>query len=265
MQGASRLAAHTRMRRVLACLSLLSAVAMLDGIFACRPSPIGAAFSPLLKERGAAALTASAASEADRSIDASALQEMLRGPNGQARHWDRDPELTILVSVMQYHNGEQTAYTATAEQLTDREVDDLTRDLTAGLALLTGNTYDKFAAVHREVVPAGTTMAVLRPGQILAGRYRDVQTLQHTIGFGGSATRTDGTITGAAIILDKDFDTSSPKRRLLRFHELGHALGYNHVSSRTSIMNATIGPEPTDFDRSAALLAFRPPFSVSAN
>jgi hypothetical protein len=30
-------------------------------------------------------------------------------------------------------------------------------------------------------------------------------------------------------------------------------------------MNATIGPEPTDFDRSAAMLAFRPPFSVSAN
>ena len=233
--------------------------------FGCGRSPMAAAgFSPLLKERAPAATASNAASAAaDRSIDASALDELLLGPNGQARHWDRAPELTILVSVMQYHNGNQTAYTATPEQLTDREMEDLTRDLTGGLALLTGHTYERFAAVHREVVSAGSTVAVLRPGQILAGRYRDVQNLQRTIGFGGSATRADGTITGAAIILDNDFDTSSTKRRLLRIHELGHALGYNHVSSRTSIMNATIGPEPTDFDRSAALLAFRSPLGAN--
>ena len=255
------------MRRVLACLSLLCVFAVIDRV-GCAPGRMGAAgfFSPLLKERGPAAPAASAASgAADRSIDASALQEMLRGPNGQARHWNRAPELTVLVSVMQYRDGNQTAYTATAERLTDAEVDELTRDLTAGLALLTGNTYEEFAAIHREAIPEGTTMAVLRPGQIVAGRYRDVQNLQHTIGFGGSATRIDGTITGAAIILDNDFDTSSPKRRLLRIHELGHALGYNHVSSRISIMNATIGPEPTDFDRTAATIAFRPPVTGNSN
>jgi predicted Zn-dependent protease len=46
-------------------------------------------------------------------------------------------------------------------------------------------------------------------------------------------------------------------RRLLRIHELGHALGYNHVKSRRSIMNPTLGSEPTDFDRRAAMVAFR--------
>jgi hypothetical protein len=46
--------------------------------------------------------------------------------------------------------------------------------------------------VGKSVVAAN--LAVLRPGQIVAGRYRDVQNLQHTIGFGGSATRLDGTI-----------------------------------------------------------------------
>ena len=31
----------------------------------------------------------------------------------------------------------------------------------------------------------------------------------------------------------------SSKRHLLRAHELGHALGYNHVQSRISIMQHT--------------------------
>ena len=47
------------------------------------------------------------------------------------------------------------------------------------------------------------------------------------------------------------------RRRLLRIHELGHALGYLHVTSRTSIMNPSIGPEPTDFDRAASKIAFQ--------
>jgi hypothetical protein len=47
---------------------------------------------------------------------------------------------------------------------------------------------------------------------------------------------------------------------LLRIHELGHALGYQHVTSRTSIMNPALGPEPSQFDREGAIIAFqRPP------
>ena len=80
-----------------------------------------------------------------------------------------------------------------------------------------------------------------------------------TLGFGGRRTRTDGTVTAGAILLDNEFDRSDAKRRLLRTHELGHALGYNHVRSRPSIMNPEIGPEPNAFDREAAVIAFRPP------
>ncbi len=47
-------------------------------------------------------------------------------------------------------------------------------------------------------------------------------------------------------------------------HELGHALGYNHVTVRTSVMNPVISGEPTDFDRTGAKVAFeRPPLNRS--
>jgi len=61
------------------------------------------------------------------------------------------------------------------------------------------------------------------------------------------------------VFLDPRFDRTDARRRLLRIHELGHALGYNHVTRRPSIMNAMIGTEPTDFDRAAALVAFQRP------
>ena len=66
------------------------------------------------------------------------------------------------------------------------------------------------------------------------------------------------------MFLDSRFDKNDDRRRLLRIHELGHALGQLHVETRPSIMNPSIGPEPTEFDRQAAVVAFqRPPGNVS--
>jgi hypothetical protein len=66
-------------------------------------------------------------------------------------------------------------------------------------------------------------------------------------------------------MLDRAFDTSaSPYRRSLRIHELGHALGYNHVTARDSVMNAHGRSEPNAADRDASRLAFmRPPLNRS--
>ena len=44
--------------------------------------------------------------------------------------------------------------------------------------------------------------------------------------------------------------------RSLRVHELGHALGYRHVTAALSVMNATALLEPTAFDRDATRIAF---------
>ena len=187
-----------------------------------------------------------------------ALQEMLEGPGGPQR-WRQSPKLTILVSVMDYRPGGDVEYVATDERLSDADVAELLRDLTDGLGVLTANTFEQYSSVGREVVPAGSTAIVSRPGEIVAGRFSGLQRSMKTLGFGGRRARKDGTITAGAVLLDSEFDRSNAKRRLLRTHELGHALGYNHVHSRTSIMNPRIGSEPNAFDRAAALIAFRAP------
>jgi hypothetical protein len=189
------------------------------------------------------------------------IEEMLRGSKGRSEHWSTAPELVILTSVMQFQPGGSSEYIATADVLTDGEVDDLVADLTAALRLLTANAFDQFAAVRREAIAPGASTRVIRTHQIVVGRYRGVLAQSGILGLGGRAAR-DGGITGAAVILDDEYDRSGPLRARLRTHELGHALGFNHVESRESIMNPHIGPDATALDRQIATLAYRAPTSL---
>ena len=165
---------------------------------------------------------------------------------------------------MDYQAGGNVEYMATEEQVSDADVAELVRDLTDGLTVLTADTFKQFSSVSREVVPTGAMVSVSRPDQIVFARFNGLRRSTKTLGLGGRRTRKNGTITAGAILLDSDFDRSDVKRRLLRTHELGHALGYNHVLSRTSIMNPKIGSEPNDFDREAAVIAFRLPALVAS-
>ena len=205
------------------------------------------------------ALTATAAADSSSSGGAAqGLQEML-GSSLVPQRWRQAPKLTVLVSVLHYEPGGRVEYTATDERVSDADIDELVRDVTVGLALLTANTFEQFSSVGREVVAAGATVSVSRSDEIVIARFNGLRTSAKTLGFGGRRTRKDGSIMAGAILLDSEFDRSNAKRRLLRTHELGHALGYNHVYSRTSIMNPQIGVEPNEFDSAAATIAFRAP------
>ena len=192
----------------------------------------------------------------EHRTDRYALDEMLRGTNTTPLRWDRVPELVVLMPVMQYEKSQGTEYRATAERLTGDEAAQIVADLTTALAVLTDNAFQGFAGVRHENVAAGEVVNVMRPGQIVVARYNGVRDQLATIGFGGRSTR-GSTIRAGSIILDSDFDRTSGTRHLLRMHELGHTLGYNHVQSRASIMNPKIGSEVTRFDRSAARIAFQ--------
>jgi hypothetical protein len=193
---------------------------------------------------------------ADLKVGPHALDEMLRGGQASAPRWDRVPGLVVLRPVMQYETGRGTEYRATSQQLTQEEATSLVADLTAALAALTNSALTGFSEVRFETALPGDEVNVMRPGQIVVARYAGVRDQLATIGFGGRSTR-GSTIRAGSIILDNEFDRANDTRRLLRMHELGHVLGYNHVTSRVSIMNPKIGPEFTDVDRVIARVAFQ--------
>jgi len=194
------------------------------------------------------------------SFDLQAFDEMFRATNARLQRWTTRPSLVVLASVMSLKGGSGGLFSATSEQMSDEEASKMVAHLTEGLALLTGGTYTTFARVEVERPAAGDRVHVWRPETIVVGRYTGVVSTAGTIGFGQWAEQADGSITGGTTFLDQEFDRVDSRRRLLRIHELGHALGYLHVTRRPSIMNPAIGPEPTEFDRAAAIIAFqRPP------
>jgi hypothetical protein len=193
------------------------------------------------------------------SYDLGAFDEMFRSRNDRLQRWNTRPALVVLGTVMTYRRDADGEYVANSEPLTDDEVSLMVQHMTEGLAFLTGGTFTSFLSVDVERPASGTRVDVMRNGRIVVGRYTGIVSLASTIGIGEWAETPEGTIAAGAMYLDRDFDRNDVRRRLLRFHELGHALGYQHVRSRPSIMSPSIGPEPTEFDRAGAIIAFQRP------
>ena len=222
------------------------------------PTTVTLSGSSIVERRRNVALPTDATTETliPSSFDLTAFDEMFRG-TGQLQRWTSRPALVVLASVMRFHAVGAKEFQASSERLTDAEVALLVEHLTEGLALLTGNTFTSFAAVEIERPAAGVRVDTLRPGVVVVGRYRGVQNIGNTIGMARWSNDHDtAEVTGGAIYLDSDFDRTSDARRLVRIHELGHTLGYLHVTSRVSIMNPAVGPSPSQFDRDASIIAF---------
>jgi hypothetical protein len=189
--------------------------------------------------------------------DAAALREMLEGTAGRRETWKTAPELVVLAPVLDYDTGGiVSGYAAAKDRLNTGEIEKLASELTQAMQELTGGAFPSFRSIRVQTAAAGDTVNVMRPGTIVVARYRGLRASTGNIGYGGRSTR-NGTITGAAMMLDADFDRQSHQRGLLRTHELGHALGYHHVASRPSVMNPKVGNAITAFDRNAIRYASR--------
>jgi hypothetical protein len=94
------------------------------------------------------------------------------------------------------------------------------------------------------------------PGTIVVTRQQGLTSAAQFWGYARWSTTPDGEVTRAFLILDRDFERSqSAFRRSLRMHELGHALGAQHVMATPSVMHPNAQIEPNDFDRSAGRIA----------
>jgi hypothetical protein len=193
------------------------------------------------------------------SFDLRAFDEMCRG--SQLLRWTAPPPLTIERRTLQFTSTGASTFTALSGSLTDAEVGQLEGDLTWALPPLTGSRFETFGDVVVQESAPGATVPFLVSGRITVARFDGLTAATGFWGFSRWQFRSTGEVIGATIMLDANFETSgSPFRRSLRAHELGHALGYNHVTVRPSVMNSNARTEPNAFDREATQIVYqRPP------
>ena len=193
------------------------------------------------------------------SFDLDAFDEFMRVT--QLQRWTSAPPLRVQSRLLEFTSVTAADAVGLDEVLTEAERAGLESDLTWALPQLTGSQFQAFASITRETVEPGARMSVLNTGVITVARYRGLQAATGYWGYSRWQYRSDGTVISGTIMLDRDFDRSgSIYRRSLRTHELGHALGYTHVTRRTSVMNSSAVTEPNAFDLDAARIGFqRPP------
>lgn len=193
------------------------------------------------------------------SFNLGAFDEMFRNPS--LRRWRNAPPLIVERRAVQYTDVNMATATAVSDTMSDGEADELASDLRWALPQLTGETFGQFASVTRNLSGDGASVSLLNTGSITVVRVVGLADATGYWGFGRWRHNDDGTVTGGVVLLDRDFERSGNIfRRSLRAHELGHALGYQHVSGADSAMNANGQREPTSFDRAASRIAFhRPP------
>jgi hypothetical protein len=200
-----------------------------------------------------------------RSLSLGAFDQMFRGNGGELHRWTTAPAIVVERRVLQFTGVDRDRYTAAADMMSDADLASLLDDLTWALPQLTGGTYQDFAQVVVETSGIGTDVGVNRPGIIVVARYEGLSAASGFWGYTRWAWNGRGEMRAATVMLDQAFETSgSGYRRSLRAHELGHALGYNHVDVRDSVMNSSARILPNSFDRHGSRIAFlRPPLNRS--
>lgn len=197
------------------------------------------------------------------SFNLTAFNEMYR--RDRLQRWTSQPALRIVSNVLDFTSTSDTDFrtTATAEALTPAEIQSVIDDLAYGLPLLTAGTYASFATISTIPVATGDDVTMLVEGSITFARCRGLTAARNSSGLGQWSYRTDDSIAAGMLCVDRDFELSnSSVGGGVRLHELGHALGAQHVTSLDHVlMNPVISVnDVTDWDRSAARIAFqRPP------
>ena len=190
-------------------------------------------------------------------FDLLAFDQMYRHSlDGGLTRWVDAPRLVLQRRVLQYPGAIAASYAATSELMTDAQASELVSTLVSALPLLTGGRFNAFANQSSETANPGDSVTLTRTGDIYVAQFKG---LADSGAAGRGSWSTDGrsAVRGGYIMLDRDLDISSSRRRSTRAHELGHALGYNHVTARESVMNSPSAVEPNQWDRDSSKIAFQ--------
>jgi hypothetical protein len=194
------------------------------------------------------------------SIDLTAFNQMFRGNNGELHRWTSAPTVVLQRRAFRFTNLTDSTYTTTSSLMPEDEADGILADLAWALPQLSAGVFPAFANVQRETASDGDVVSVFRPGVVVVALADGLTAASGFAGYTRWAWNGAGEMIDAVVVFDRTFDgSSSPFRRVVRAHELGHALGYNHVTARPSVMDPRATIEPNQFDRDGARIAFQRP------
>jgi hypothetical protein len=190
------------------------------------------------------------------SMNLRAFDEMLRAP--VLRRWREAPRLVIESRTLQYADLNATSASGIDDAMADAELNSVRGDLEWALSKLSGGAFGGFRSVTRQDSAAGGSISLLNQGQITVVRMAGLTQATGYWGYGRFMSHSDGAVVAGLVVLDRDFERSNSQyRRSLRAHELGHAMGYAHVSGTSSVMDPSGRQEPTTFDLDALRIAFQ--------
>jgi len=172
------------------------------------------------------------------------------------QRWTRNPRLQLLTHAVDYSGGTLgfREFPVINRPISRTQLDCLATGLGAELAPLTGGHLGWTSVDIGEVEPG----ARVRTDETPEGTI--VVLMSVSLGTAGRGTAYLGTepfvLTRGAVWLTTDVDFCLTS--LLYRHELGHALGYQHVTRTPSIMSPGGLPAgPTDFDRNSIAILFQ--------
>lgn len=190
------------------------------------------------------------------TFDLRSFDELCRTP--VLRRWTTAPALIVQMRYLRFTSAEQPEFEALSAAMTDEEVDQLIADLSGTLPRLTGGTFTAFSSIRRDLASTGTQVGILNPGAITFARFSGLTALNpEASAYGRWLTDDTSAVIGGAMLMDSTTDAREPQRVIIRMHEMGHALGYDHVTATSSIMNPRNAPPPTFFDLLATKVAFQ--------
>ena len=197
------------------------------------------------------------------SFNARAFEEMARNfvEPGVLKRWTEAPALIVEASLLDRAASIDAAglpletLVASAQQQSEAAINEVIAHLTRALPLLTGGQFTAFSAVSTQTTAAGGAVEALNLGAITVVRY--ARGAGQCRGFGQIAPNGEFAVVAGRVGLEVCADALAAP---VAAHELGHALGYGHVTASPSVMAAIVTVDVTEFDRQAAAIAYqRPP------
>jgi hypothetical protein len=132
--------------------------------------------------------------------------------------------------------------------------------LNRALPLMTGGAIPGFASIDRSTTAAGASIEMDRPGTITVVRYNGLDQLCKGFTYFLYDNLTLEALSSRLFMQNCSSMAGAAPLSAVIAHELGHALGFAHVSAAPSVMEATVFSDVTDFDRQVGAIVFqRPP------